>query len=46
MREPVHPGGFNLHYGVLKDAHDNWVNPKQLRASILKPHHNIVSVVY
>ena len=46
MRTAIYIDGFNLYYGALKDTHYKWLNPKQLCASILKPHHNIVSVVY
>ena len=46
MRTAIYIDGFNLYYGALKNTHFKWLNPKQLCASILKPHHNIVSVVY
>ncbi len=46
MRTIIYIDGFNLYYGALKDTHFKWLNPKQLCASILKPHHDIVSVVY
>ena len=46
MRTAIYIDGFNLYYGALKDTNHKWLDPKQLCASILKPHHNIVSIVY
>lgn len=46
MRTAIYIDGFNLYYGALKNTDYKWLNPKQLCASILKPHHNIVSIVF
>ena len=46
MRTAIYIDGFNLYYGALKDTNYKWLDPKQLCASILQPHHNIVSIVY
>ena len=46
MRTAIYIDGFNLYYGALKDTTYKWLDPKQLCASILKPHHKIVSIVF
>lgn len=46
MRTAIYVDGFNLYYGALKGTNHKWLNPKQLYVSILKPHHNVVSIVY
>ncbi len=46
MRTAIYVDGFNFYYGALKGTNHKWLNPKQLCVSILKPHHNVVSIVY
>ena len=46
MRTAIYIDGFNFFYGAVKNTNYKWLNPKQLCESILKPHHNIISIVY
>lgn len=46
MRTAVYIDGFNFYYGAVKDTAYKWLDFKQLCKIILKPHHNITSIVY
>ena len=46
MRTAVYVDGFNFYYGAVKGTPYKWLNPKQLCKTILKPHFDIISVVY
>ena len=46
MRTAVYIDGFNFYYGAVKDTAYKWLDPKQLCETILKPYHDIISVVY
>ena len=46
MRTAVYIDGFNFYYGAVKDTTYKWLDPKQLCETILKPHHDIISIVY
>ncbi|MDE0411390.1 MAG: NYN domain-containing protein [Gammaproteobacteria bacterium] len=46
MRTAIYIDGFNFYYGAVKGTAYKWLNPKQLCETILKPHHNIISIVY
>lgn len=46
MRTAIYIDGFNFYYGAVKNTPHKWLNPKQLCATILKPHHDIISIIY
>ena len=46
MRSAIYVDEFNFFYGAVINTNYKWLNPKQLCESILKPHHNIISIVY
>ena len=46
MRTAIYIDGFNFYYGAVKNTSYKWLNPKQLCVATLKPHHNIISVIY
>lgn len=46
MRTAIYIDGFNFYYGAVKDTPYKWIDPKLLCQNILKPHHDIVSIVY
>jgi len=46
MRTVIYIDGFNFYYGAVKDTPFKWLDLKQLCEVILKPKHQIISIVY
>jgi len=46
MRTAIYIDGFNFYYGAVKNTPYKWIDPKLLCQNILKPHHDIISIVY
>ena len=46
MRTFVYVDGFNLYYGALKGTPSKWLDQQVLLATVLQPHHDILTVKY